>query len=88
MTNAPNGKVALIPPEKDRCQAIITPGHGPFRLGPRPRPAQCTAKPTVIVTECEPGEDGQRGSMSLCGPCLCVMLDQLGPDKHIVEAIR
>jgi hypothetical protein len=37
-------------------------------LGPRPL-VRCENEPFVIAEEIEPGEDGERGSMSLCADC-------------------
>jgi hypothetical protein len=31
---------------------------------------RCTNQPTIIATETKTGEDGQKGSMSLCEDCL------------------
>lgn len=71
----------LTPPDRERCQALIRAAHGPFVLGPKPRHEQCKVLPSVIVTEKEPGEDGKRGSMSLCISCLNELLDQVQRGK-------
>jgi hypothetical protein len=64
----------LIPPDPARCQAEIREGSF-MTLGPRAF-VRCTATPTVIVTEAVAGEDGQRGSMSLCDACLAMLKQQ------------
>lgn len=70
---------ALIPPDLARCQAEIT-THRPFVMGGITRVVErCTAAPAVIATEINPGPDGQRGSMSLCAPCMEVARKTLGP---------
>ena len=65
----------LTPPDYERCQCEIRPGHGPFRLGPRPKPARCESKPVFIAVEVVAGADGLRGAMSLCLECTKIMLD-------------
>lgn len=64
----------LEPADLTRCQCVITPAHGAFRLGPRPRPERCTNEPTYIAKEIAPGEDGLMGEMSLCEGCAEEML--------------
>ena len=67
----------MLTPDKERCQAE-KPTGGPFQLGGEigdPKNGyrvRCRNKPTVIAAEVEPGEDGHRGSMSLCDECLVV----------------
>lgn len=64
----------LTPADPERCQARVPTG-GPFVIGgPSGDPldgyrVRCTNTPVVIVTETQPGKDGRRGSMSLCGRC-------------------
>ena len=48
---------------------------------------RCKNKPDFICTENKPGEDGQRGSMSLCIGCTSVMRKQLGRDFATIELI-
>lgn len=66
----------LVPPDLERCQAL-GPKLGPFtmggRIGSRER---CSNRPTIVITEAEPGPDGQRGSMSLCDACLAIAKKQ------------
>lgn len=38
---------------------------------------RCDRKPTVIVTENKSGEDGRKGSMSLCVGCLAQFRKQM-----------
>ncbi len=84
--------VELTPPDRDRCQADV-PGNGPFTMGgPIGDPkngyrVRCGNKPTVIVTEREFGQDGQRGSMSLCEGCLAELHKQKGRKFADVQAI-
>lgn len=73
----------LTPPDRERCQADV-PGNGPFTLGGKignPKNGyrvRCENKPTVVVTERNPGADGLRGSMSLCEDCLAALHTQHG----------
>lgn len=64
----------IIPPDPEQCQCEITSGHGPFVLGPKPKPVRCANKPQWLVTEIRPGTDGQYGSMCLCESCKDHML--------------
>lgn len=62
----------LEPPDLERCQADKREG-GPYSfmtLGPIPPLKRCTNKPTVVIRETKPAEDGLQGSMSLCDECL------------------
>lgn len=69
-------KVKLDPPDLKQCQSETLEGSF-MTLGPRSY-VRCSNKPTHIVKEVVPGEDGRRGSMSLCGECLKVCLDKMG----------
>jgi hypothetical protein len=62
----------LTPPDLSRCQADVPNGHSFMTLGGRPGLERCTNATAVVVEEREPGSDGQRGSMGLCGRCLGV----------------
>jgi len=77
----------LTPPDTSRCQAEKPNGAGPFTLGGRPGLVRCTNKPQFIVTENEPGEDGLKGSMSLCAHCLTVFLKQMPDGFATVEEL-
>lgn len=59
----------LEPADRVRCQCEITPAHGPFRLGPRPRPERCPRPTRWIAYERQPDEDGRVGAMGLCDTC-------------------
>ncbi len=72
----------LIPPDLEQCQAEKPNGVTPFGFGGRPELIRCTNKPLFLVTEKEPGDDGLKGSMSLCAHCLAVFSKQM-PDKHV-----
>lgn len=83
----------MTPPDRSRCQARI-PGNGPFTMGGfigDPRDGyrvRCSQKPTVIVTERQPGADGFCGSMSLCDRCWAELLKQSGDAYVTFKAIR
>lgn len=68
---------ALTPPDFDRCQAEKPNGHSFMTLGGRPALERCDRKPTVLVVENTPGEDGRKGSMTLCDGCLAVFRKQM-----------
>jgi len=64
-------KVKLIPPDKKRCQAEKR--HVTFMSlggGNCMHLVRCNNKPSWIITEKDPGPDGQHGSMSVCDACL------------------
>lgn len=81
-------KKSLTPPDLERCQAEKPNGHSFMTLGGRPGRVRCDDKPTVIVTENEPGPDGQQGSMALCGHCLGVFQKQMPKDYATVSDIE
>lgn len=61
----------LDPPDLKRCQVEITETLGPFRMGGPPvKTERCKNKPIVVAIEKEPGDDGRKGSMSICARCL------------------
>jgi len=80
--------MALIPPDKKRCQAEKPNGVNFMTLGGRREMVRCSNKPTVIITETKPGEDGQKGSMSLCPDCLIVFRDQCPRMSVVVTLIE
>lgn len=68
----------LTPPDFLRCQAEIT-RYVPFVMGGSTKQTErCSNKPTVVIHDAQPGEDGRVGSMSLCYSCLLVARKQLG----------
>lgn len=67
----------MIPIDKDRCQAEKPNGANAMTLGGRPEMIRCENKPTVIISETKPGNDGLKGSMTLCDECLAVAEKQL-----------
>ena len=81
-------KAALIPPDKERCQCMKPNGCTFMSLGGAPGLVRCSDKPTVIVREVRPGDDGRRGSMSLCDHCLGVMQQQCGTGFATVTPIK
>lgn len=70
-------KKPLTPPDLKRCQSEKPNGHTFMTLGGRPGMERCDRKPTVIVTENKSGEDGRKGSMSLCVGCLAQFRKQM-----------
>lgn len=76
-------KTKLIPPDRKQCQAEIREGTFMSLGGSPHRLTRCKAKPTMIITENQPGRDGQRGSMSLCPSCWVVFQKQEGTDVTI-----
>lgn len=61
----------LIPVDLERCQAEITLAHGPFVLGPRPKPHRCPNPAAYVIEELKASaEDGQKGSQSVCVDCV------------------
>lgn len=82
-------KVKLIPPDLKQCQAEIPNGCTAFSLGGVPAMKRCSRKPTCIVTEKNPGPDGQCGSMSLCDDCFLVLRTTLSvPEVDFVPIPR
>lgn len=67
----------LIPPDPDQCQAEVPNEHTFMTLGGVPGRVRCKKRPSVIVTENSPGEDGKRGYMSLCAECVEVFKKQM-----------
>lgn len=54
----------INPPDYDKPN-----GNSFMTLGGRPGLERCSNKAKLIVSEDEPGDDGQRGSMSMCDSC-------------------
>jgi hypothetical protein len=79
----------LEPPDLARCQGEWTTYNAWVMGGNVYQRTRCPKPPTVIITETEPGPDGQRGSMSLCDSCLAVFLekDNRAVDIQQVEAV-
>lgn len=66
----------LIPPDFNRCQAFPNVArHSPFTLGPMPKPVRCVSKPVWLAVETKAGEDGLKGSMTLCQSCAELLLE-------------
>lgn len=80
-----NRTSALIPPDKERCQAMRV-GGSFMTFGPRPM-IRCDNKPVVIIKENKKDEDGLRGSMSVCGGCLKTAKKKLGPKYFTITKI-
>lgn len=81
---------ALTPPDLERCQAEMSNGVNAFTLGGRREMVRCSAKPTVLVKEKKPGEDGLLGSMTLCTSCLIQFMMQKcpTPDEFEFEELK
>lgn len=78
-------KTKLIPPDLKRCQAEKPNGWTFMTLGGRQEMVKYANKPTVIVKEKKPGDDGQYGSMTLCTDCLLVFMTQMSPSQETYE---
>ena len=77
-------KIKLIPPDKKQCQRNFLEGCWPdakhfMVMGPK-NLRRCTNKPVVIAYEKNVGEDGVKGSMSLCQTCWSDMIKMCGED--------
>jgi len=83
-------KVKLTPPDLERCQAEKSNGWNFMTLGGRREMARCDNEPTTIVRELVPGEDGLKGSMSLCTECLVQFMMRVCPteETHSFEEIE
>ena len=79
-------KKKLTPPDLKQCQGMRRDGSF-MTLGPRSW-VRCSDKPVVIVTEKKPGDDGQRGSMSLCAHCKSKLIEQRGADFFTAKFIK
>jgi len=75
-------KKELTPIDFDRCQVMKPNGNSFMTLGGQPGLERCTKKPTFIISEDNPGKDGRRGSMSMCGICYSVFKKQWPGEKH------
>lgn len=78
----------LEPADLTQCQAEKPTGQNAFTLGIGPVHKRCQEIPVVIVTEEKAGEDGQKGSMSLCADCLDVFNAQAGVPRVTVKVIQ
>lgn len=76
----------LIPPDLNQCQAEIL-GGSFMTLGPRPM-IRCKNSPVWIARENTPGEDGRKGSMSLCADCTLAMIRRFGKDYCTFKPIK
>lgn len=78
----------LIPPDFERCQAEMPNGQNFMTLGGGHAMIRCMNRPLFLVTEKEPGEDGLKGSMTLCADCLTVFLKQMPEGCAGIERIE
>ena len=78
--------IPLIPPDLKRCQAERLEGSF-MTFGPR-QLVRCERTPKWVVKEKKPGEDGRRGSMSLCAECAEIMEFKYGKDFATFKAIE
>jgi len=77
-----------LKPDLKQCEAEKSNGRGPFSMCGTHKMIRCTAKPTVIAKEVNPGADGKRGSMSLCSECKVQFIKQLGESFAAFKAIK
>ena len=77
----------FIQADLERCEAEIT-TQNPFGMGDSKKIERCSNKPTTVLTEKEKGEDGLKGSMSLCDSCLEVAKKELDMDMFTIEKIN
>jgi hypothetical protein len=78
----------LTPPDYERCQAEKPNGNTFMTLGGQPGLERCTSKPTTLVKETKVGEDGQKGSMTMCAACLTVFLNQVPQGSFTFEDLK
>lgn len=79
----------LTPPDRKRCQAERhTQRYSFMTLGPIPPRQRCDNTPITVVAEKNPDESGQQGSMSLCGPCLTVFLQEQNAADYTFEELH
>ncbi len=76
----------LVPVDYERCQVEKPTGQNAFTLGLGRKYARCAGKPVVVLTERDPGPDGQRGAMSVCRSCLNAFNDS--DDQPAVDESR
>lgn len=81
----------LIPPDRNQCQREKMVGCWPdarhfMNIGPG-KLVRCTNKPSWIAKERKPGEDGRRGSMSLCDECAKFLIEVKGKGFAILKPI-
>ena len=74
------------PADKKQCQAEKRIGSA-WSLGGVPEFKRCTEKPVVIAYEIQPGDDGEKGSMSLCSDCMNKFKSQMGTEGYKFEKI-
>jgi hypothetical protein len=78
----------LIPPDRDQCQCEKPNGVNFLTFGGKPGLVRCKNKPIVILKETKPGQDGLKGSMSLCEGCLEVFKKDRDIDEYDVVTLR
>jgi len=78
----------LTPPDKTRCQAEKREATFLSFGGDCRKLIRCTNTPTVIAKETTPGEDGKRGSMSLCDGCQTVFVKHMGAHFAVLTPIK
>ena len=75
----------IEPPDLERCQANIR--NGSFMSLGKPTVSRCKNKPTTVAFENKPGDDGKKGSMSLCDDCRKVFVKRFGADYATIALI-
>jgi hypothetical protein len=84
----PKKNTPLTPPDKERCQADVPNGNSFMTLGGRPGRVRCSNIPVVIAKENKAGEDGRKGSMSLCEGCSQVFIGKMGVTYATMTPIK
>lgn len=82
-------KSKLTPVDEAQCQCERPNGANFMTLGMAPGLVRCRNTPIVLATEAEAThEDGERGSMALCGHCMNRLIDQMGYEAVTFRAIE
>ena len=87
MTTPKPKRVKLTPVDKKQCQANIQINNF-MSMGGFIRQERCKNLPLYIAKENKPGEDGRRGSMSLCDSCVDNLLRQFPVDYATLTLIN
>lgn len=83
-----NKKPKLIPADKTRCQADVSTWNPWHIAGRDVKVERCKSKPTFIAKENKAGQDGRKGTMSVCRPCRRELERQLGKNYATFEPIQ
>jgi len=82
--------MSLEPADPNRCQGEHTADTNFMTLGGPPvgSMVRCSNKPTVIVKETVPGDDGLCGEMSMCTECLTIFTKKVPQGAYAFEDIK